>query len=78
MAISVNIYYSGTDSNAKIKKCLPLCRRITATVRKEERGHGEAHDREEKGYYELPLFAYSIWQLRSSKLLIKYTKSNLV
>ena len=45
--------------------------RITAKVRKEERGHGEAHDREEKGYYELPLFAYSIWQLRSSKLLIK-------
>ena len=45
--------------------------RITAKVRKEERGHGEVHDREEKDYYELPLFAYSIWQLRSSKLLIK-------
>ena len=45
--------------------------RITAEVRKEERGHGEVRDREEEGYCELPLFAYSIWQLRSSTLLTK-------
>lgn len=29
--------------------------RITAKVRKEERGHGEVHDRKEKRYCELPL-----------------------
>lgn len=34
--------------------------RITAKVRKEERGHGEVHDRKEKRYCELPLSLFYV------------------